>query len=160
MLDWEYEQQGHAIARIEQECKREGVHEGDVEEIQFLSDRRARIVVGAERNSDTRGREFTEKRRDPADREKENGPAPSQQQSGRKEKCGQEDKDVWSKQDRVEEERENVHQDGNRRDEVRHAEKRTFDTPASMRVASRIIMITEPFHRFSQGDFRRCLRQP
>jgi hypothetical protein len=29
-----------------------------------------------------------------------------------------------------------------------------------MRVASRIIMIAEPFHRFSQGDFRRCLRQP
>ena len=77
--DWKKEAEGNAVGGVQEKAERDRVHEGDVEEVEFLAHGRAVVVVPPEGDAGARRRKFTDKGRGPANQPEPPGSRPADQ---------------------------------------------------------------------------------
>ncbi len=100
---------GHAITRKQKKHEREGIHERDVCDIQFLADRRTSVEVPTERNTDASGRELAHKCHDPGDGHEVSRPPPADQAARYEQEDGEKHKNIGAEDSRLEQEVEEFH---------------------------------------------------
>src|SRR5690606_22677120 len=96
--------QGHAIACVEKEGKRERIHKRHIQNIQFLADCRTGIVIPAERNPRAGGGELAQKCHDERYPHEIPGSLPTDQPACQEQKYGEEYEYVGTKDNRLQQE--------------------------------------------------------